>query len=235
MAKKTQLNENATIYQQREKISERDKLKSMSFKQKIEYLWEYYKLHFLGIVAAIAFLVYVIVQIVTPNMVTLLHVALIDNTIPSSVIEEMKEDMAKEFEISTPYEEVNINPMFTFAGDSQYSRNMREVFVTRVIAKEIDVVIAPLSEFQGYAYKGFMYRLSDVLPTDLYSSLTDHFYVFHQEDDPTESVYGLYVEPTSIYGQHHISNPEDPYVLGIIGNTPNQDNSIDFIRYLFQQ
>ena len=54
---------------------------------------------------------------------------------------------------------------------------MRQAFAVYLAASELDVVIAPISEFANFVKYGFLTPLSEQLPTDLYSSLTDKFYL----------------------------------------------------------
>jgi hypothetical protein len=87
MPKQVRLNENAEIYQPRKKQTEKEKLSEMSLKDKVSYLWEYYKLHALVIVLIIATIIYIVKEIVTPNIETQLYAAIINNTIESTVLD----------------------------------------------------------------------------------------------------------------------------------------------------
>lgn len=234
MPKKTKLGDNAEIYQQRKEQSEREKLREMSFKKVLAYLWEYYRYFALAAVIAAAILIYIIVDIVTADVKTVLYAAVINNPLNVTVLDELKEDFAEHLKLDPKHEKIELNPQFYFNSDNEYVMNMKQVLATYVVAQEIDIIIAPLSEFTAYSYYGFMAPLSDQLPTDIYSSLTNRFYIATQEDDPEENVYGIYLTDTDLIQASGRNTEADPYILGIVANSKHKENTFEFIRYLFK-
>lgn len=234
MPKQTRLNDSAEIYQPRTKQTEKDKLKDMTFKEKLSYLWEYYKLHALFTVLGIALIAYIVYEIVTPNIETKLYVAIIDNPVEPEVLENFEAEFAEYLQIDPEREEIHLNPQFYFSTDSEYEMNMRQVLVTYVAARDVDIIIAPKSEFESYSYYGYMYSLTDLIPTDLYSKLSDSFYIGTQEDNPEEKVYGIYLDQAALFKDNKRISADNPYILGVIGNARRTESSVEFIRYLFR-
>lgn len=234
MPKQTRLNDSAEIYQQRTKQTEKDKLREMTFKEKLTYLWEYYKLHALFTILAIAVIAYAVYEFVTPDIETKLYVAVIDNPVEPEVLEDYEAGFAQYLQIDPKREEITLNPQFYFNTDGDYAMNMRQVLVTYVAAQDVDIIIAPKSEFESYSYYGYMYSLSDLLPTDLYSKLSESFYIGTQEDNPEEKVYGLYLNEAALFKDNQRISADNPYILGVIGNARRTENSVEFIRYLFR-
>ncbi|MDF2941208.1 MAG: hypothetical protein K0S01_66 [Herbinix sp.] len=231
MPKQTRLDENAVIYQPRSEISEKEKLRDMSFSNKLSYLWEYYKIHALVSIGAIALASYFIYSIVTPNIEPQFYAVVINNTIADDVIEKYQADFADYLQLDPKTESIDINAAFNFNGTDEYSMNMNQVLSTYVAAAQVDVIIAPESEMASYAYNGYLDKLSDQLPTDIYSSLTDNFYLSDLEEDPEKNVYGIYLTNTKLFADN--ANNEDPYVIGIVSNSKHKENAVEFIRYLF--
>ena len=234
MSKKTRLNDSAEIYQQRKEQRERDKLREMTLQERISYLWDYYKLHALFTIIGIAVIAYVIYEIVTPKIETQLYVAVIDNPVDPAALEEYEAQFAEHLQIDPEREEVIINPQFYFLADDEYAMSMRQVLVTYVAAQDVDIIIAPKSEFESYSYYGYMYSLSDLLPTDLYSKLSEYFYIGAREDNPEEKVYGIYLNQAPFFQDNERISSDNPYILGVIGNSRRTENSAEFIRYLFR-
>ncbi|MBH1940457.1 hypothetical protein I5677_06040 [Mobilitalea sibirica] len=232
MPKQTRLSEDAEIYQINKDKNEKERFRDLSFKKKISYLWEYYRLHALFTIIIFGFLGYTIYTISKPNIEAKLYTAIINNTIDDVILDEYKAEFTDLLQLDPEKEEVIINSKFYFNGSYDYAMNMRQILVTYTHAQEIDIIIAPKSEFEGYAYNGFFYKLSDQLPTDLYSMLTDQFYLSDMEDDPQENVYGIYLTESDLFQNHAVNN--DPYILGIVGNSKNRENAIEFIRFLFE-
>lgn len=235
MPKQTRLGDNAEIYQRRVPKSEREKLREMTFKKKLSYLWEYYKYHALVIIAAIAFLTYVIIDIVTPDIKTMLYAAVINCPIDAADMDEFKADLSEYLQLDPKREEINLNTNFYFTGDDEYTMNSKQALVTYVAAREVDIIIAPESEFYTYAYNEFFAPLSDQLPSDLYSSLADYFYMSALADDPKKDVYGLYINDTALFKKSVVNISGDPYILGIVANSTHKENTIELIRYLFKK
>lgn len=234
MPKQTKLNENAEIYQQRKEQTEKEKLRDMPFKKKVSYLWEYYKLHALVTVIIIATGVYIVKEIITPNVQTQLYAAIINNSIEPQVIEDYQQAFSDYLQLDPTRETIILNPQFYMNGDAEYSMNMKQVLGAYVAAQDVDIIIAPKSDFDTYSYYGYMEPMSDLLPTDLYTSLSDYFYIGTQEDNPEENVYGIYLSEADLFKNNAKNTEDNPYVLGVIANSRRQNNAVEFIRYLFQ-
>lgn len=233
MPKQTRLDENAEIYQPRKEMTEKEKLKDMSTRNKLSYLWEYYKVHALITIAVISILSYIIYNVMTPNIESQFYAVMINNTIDAKVLEEYQFKLAEQLQLDPKTESVEFNTTFIFDSTNDYSMNMKQVLSTYVAAQQVDVIIAPESVFADYAYYGFMDKLSDQLPTDVYSSLTDNFYLSALEDDAENNVYGIYLTDTKLYKNN--ANNSDPYILGIIANSKHKANTLEFIRYIFNE
>lgn len=234
MSKQTKLDDNAEIYQRRKEQSENEKLREMSFKEKISYLSEYYKYYALAAITALAVLIYIIHEIANPDPKIRLYAAVINNPIEEAAVNKLTEDVFEYLQLDPKAEKVFFNTQFYFGASEQYTMSMKQVLTTHVAAHEVDLIIAPKSEFAEYAYYGYMAPLSDKLPADLYSSLADYFYISAQEDDPEEYVFGIDLSETDLLKSNADNTETDPYILGIVANAPNTENAVEFLRYLFR-
>lgn len=232
MSKQTRLNDDAFIYQPRQQLTEKEKLKNMSSKEKLVYLWEYYRIHVAVTIGIIALLSYIIYSIITPNIVTRFYAAFIDCSVDAEVLEKYRNDFSEYLELNPNTETVNFNTSFYLSSDSEYAMTMKQALVTYVSAQEIDVIIAPESQFSDYAYYGYFDKVSDQLPTDIYSNLTDYLYMSKTEENPVQYSYGIYLTETELFKPYQ--DASDPYVLGIVANSKHKENAIEFIRTLFR-
>ena len=235
MSKKTRLDEDALIYNKKDRQSEKEKLKDMPFKKKLSYLWDYYRYHALLIIGLVLIISYTVYTFTKPKIDTRLSTIIINNTIDSQVWDDYTEKITEHLDLDTLSEDVRLNYSFYYNGAVDYEANMRQAFGVYIAASEIDVVIAPMSEFADYVSYGFFTPLSDQLPTDLYSSLTDKFYLSGTEDNPKVAAYGIYMADTKLYSERSLPTEEDPVLIGIIANAPHKENSVEFIRYLFNE
>lgn len=235
MSKKTRLDDDASIYQARKESTEKEKLKDMPFKKRISYIWEYYKVQGLAIILILAFAIYIVYEIKTPNAQIKLYTAIINNTIHTDVWDEYEETMMELLELDPVTSEVFFNDMFIYNGTADYQMNVRSAFALYIASADIDLVIAPKSEFSNYVDIGILDKLSDQLPTDLYSSLTDEFYLSDTEDNPKVHAYGIYLADTKLFKEHSIPSTDDPYIIGITTNSQHKENAVKFIRYIYNE
>ncbi|MGF7146086.1 hypothetical protein HNQ56_004535 [Anaerotaenia torta] len=234
MPKETRLADDAVIYQQRQELTEKQKLKDMSNQEKLAYLWEYYRIHALAAIAAIALIAYIIYEIVTPDIETLFQAAIIDSPVSDEVWEQYRAQFEEYLDLNPELQEIQLNSSFYLSSDGEYAMNMQQVFAARVAAREIDVIIAPESRFKSLTYSGYMDKLTDRIPTDLYASLAEYMFQSDTEAEPDrQSVYGIYLTSTKLFSENSVS-PE-PYLLGIVANAEHKDNAAEFLRMLFNE
>lgn len=231
MPKQSRLDDDAFIYQPHKKQTEKEKLGEMPLKDKFSYLWEYYKVHALAILAVIGIIIYIIYRILNPAIEPAFYAAFVNNSIDQTVLEQYNADFTKRLQLDPKRENVVFNTTFTFGNDDPYAANIQTAFAAHIAANEIDVIIAPESDFKNFVSAGYFNQLSDQLPTDIYSSLTDQFYMAKTEEDKEDNVYGIYLANTKLYKNN--SGNADPYILGIVAGSKHEENTIEFIRYLF--
>lgn len=234
MAKKSVLDDNAEIYKIQKLKTEREKLQDLSPKGRITYLWEYYRFHALGVILALAIIFYIAYEIASPDAETQFYAALINNTIDNEIIVEVSNDFSDALQLNPETETIMFNTSLYFGNSAEYNASnatSKQVLGTYVAAQEVDVIIAPESEFKAYAYYGYFDKISSQLPTDLYTKLSDYFYFSDTEDDVEQNVYGIYLTDTELFANNAVNT--DPYILGIVANSEHKGNSIEFLRYLF--
>ncbi len=233
MSKQTRLDDDALIYQPRKEQTEREKLKDMPFRKKIEYLSEYYKFHALVTVVAIILIAYTANTILNPPSSTRFYAAMISSPVDQKLLAEYTSGFEKYLNLNPKKEKIELSNNYNFSMKDSLSMDLEQALITRVSAKQVDVIIAPESYFKKYASAGSFLKLSDQLPTDIYSSLTDQFYITHTDEDKDQTAYGIYMNNTELY--KNITKNSDPFVLGIVANSKHVDNSIEFVRYVFRK
>ncbi len=232
MPKQSRMDDSSIIYQDRVELSEKEKLRSMSFSAKLSYLWEYYKIHAFVIIGVVGLIAYFIYELVTPNVNPVFYAAVLNSPLDEDSKNEFLTEYSDYLKLDPAHEEVIINTQFYFstAEGSPFS-NMQQVLDTYIANSEVDVIIAPESDFIKYAQIGYFQKLSNELPTDIYSSLTDEFFITSTEDEAAESAYGIYLTSSDLFKD--LSYQGQPYVLGILSNSKHEEDTIEFIDYIF--
>jgi len=227
--------DSAAIYQPRKQQTEKQKLRDMTFKEKVIYFNDYYRFKSIAILAILSFAIYVAYSILVPKPETILYAAVINYALTEESALTLQSDFGQHLEINPKKEELMIDTSFFLGGKddaAEYSHSSEQKLGTYFFAGEIDVIIAPESNFAKYTNYGYFDKLSDQLPTDLFSSLADSFYSSDTEDDSSVSAYGIYLDGATIYDNQ--GEIIDRPVLGIVANSKYKPNAIELIRYLFQ-
>lgn len=232
--KESVLDDSAVIYQKRDKQSEKEKFKSMNGKQKLEYFNNYYRNKLIIGIAIVAFLIYLFYTMLSPRPVTELFVAVINNGISSTDVETIKTDFGEILGVEPDSQGLIIDNTFytsTYGEMSELTLANEQKLATYIFSGEIDIIVAPESDFENYAYYGNFIKLSDILPSDLITTLAPKFVDAELEDTKETSAYGIALNDVVVYdsSNQQIKNP----VLGIVANTKNKENCVEFIKYLF--
>jgi len=228
---KTLLDDSADIYQPREEKSVREKLKEMNTQEKLAFLWEYYKIQAGIIVLVIVVLAYIIKEIITPDVKPKFNAAIINSPVSTTMLQEYADAFADKLQLNPIRESVVLNDNF-YLDDMGLASGSIQALNAYIAGAEIDVIIAPETTFKQFAYYGYFRKLSEALPTDVYSSLADYFFISELEDDPEMNPYGIYLDESSIFGG--VKYKYDSYVLGIVANSQHPDNTVEFIRFIFE-
>ncbi len=230
----TVLDDSAEIYKPRTEQTEKQKLSEMTFKEKVTYFNNYYRLKVIVIILLIAGAVYMAYSILSPKPETVFYAAVINSAMDDETVATVQSDFAGKLGIDPKTQEIMIDSSYQLGSEgnvSEFSISAQQKLGTYFYAGQIDVIIAPESVFADYARLGNLSKLSDELPTDLFTKLTDSFYYSETEEDKTSSPYGIYLDGAKIYDK--AGNLVDKPVLGIVVNSKYKQNAVEFIRYLF--
>lgn len=238
---KTQLDDNAEIYKRRDPKSERQKLKEMDFSEKVAYFKIYYLKKLLATLVIGGFLIWIIVTMVTPKPERVLNVAFVNYPVSQEYLDKMETDLTELLQVDPDNQELFFDTSYDLLNHDYASA---EKILTYTYSGEIDIFIAPESQFLKYAFSETMWPLTDLLPTDLYSSfdtselfmcktrLKDEEEVPSQATGP-EGVYGIYLKDIDMLSP--FDNATDPPVIGVVVTAKNKENAISYIKYLLNK
>lgn len=250
--KQTVLDNSAEIYKQRQEQSEKQKLSNMTFQEKVTYFKNYYLAKTIIVLVIAALAGYFLYTVITPDPENVLYTAIVDYAIDEDTAATIQSDLEKKLNIDKDKQEILFDTSFYLGGDttassssdgssaeaspavssdSQYTMASQQKLITYLYAGEIDVMVAPESSFSQYAGIGYFSKLSDELPTDLFTALSDSYFYSATEDDASSGAYGIYLDGAKIYDNK--GELIDKPVLGIVVNSEHKQNAIELVRYLF--
>lgn len=231
--KKTVLDDSASIYQRREEIPDRAKWKELKgFKAKWEHFRAYYLLKTFIAACVIAFLGYMVYETFGPEKERLLYVAVLDAVVSGDETLELKAGYEAYIKMDEETQETYFDNTMILSNTADASAAQK--FTAHAFAGEIDIIIATdtmLKEYAGH----YLLPLSEQLPADLYEKLSDRFCYARPRD--TEGNYGEEAPYGLIITDLLEDNPfvEEPLALAICGNSGNEKNAEEFVRYLLER
>lgn len=232
MAKETRLNDNADIYAKRNIQSEKQKFREMNTIEKLHYFKDYYlmKLIIIGMIIGIS--IWIIYTILSPRDETILYTAIVNDSIAPEKTDELTKELETYFNITSPKQNIVIDANFIIDPENITSHTIasEQKLSTYIFAKQIDVIIANEEFFANYARFGYFADLADLLPTNLYSYLSDSFYISDTDENKDLNAYGIYLTDNKKYKE--LDSILEKPVLGIVVNSKYRNNAVDFIEYL---
>ncbi|MCL2663983.1 MAG: hypothetical protein FWE82_00070 [Defluviitaleaceae bacterium] len=139
------------------------KLKPMTFKEKAEYIWEYYKSVMIVIVLAAVFVGYTVNIFVNPPRRQYILIAWTGEFQPGPKFNEFANLLARPIDMDHTKETVAIETFFT-GGTRQYDITVGNQFTAMVRSGDVDIVVVNESDLVALHESGFLIDLADVFP-----------------------------------------------------------------------
>lgn len=155
-------------------------LSSMSFKEKLAYFWDYYKIHTIAVICGIALVVSFVRQVAANKpyafYATLLNAAIDEENSDTSVVWE--NEFLEFAGIDTEAYRVCIDTTLSISSDgsSQYEMANRQKIVAMMHAGDIHAIVADTETFESYAHADTFYDLSDIFTGEELAPYADLLY-----------------------------------------------------------
>lgn len=194
---------------------EKEKLSKMSLKEKIEYLWMYYKI-WLAVPAAVIVAVYTGVQMYHGmNEEIMLNVTIINgkNMERTAFGEEIRKLLGAEKKNET----VQLNANLTAAGDY----NSKIGLSTLIGAEAVDVLVCPEELYEEYAEIGGFVNLEELLPEEIQDGGKVHGDAVILEN--------------SEYLEENVGTLYDTVYVCVVNNAKHKENAARFLQMLCEK
>lgn len=214
---------------------EQAKLKKMSFRDKLWYIWEYYKIHML-IGCVILFFLYALGTIFYQKSFTTQLFFIVMNDRSGS--EADYEGLANEFKTRMGYGkkdkvEVDSSLYISFEESTSQLDYASLAKVTAIVAsKDLDVLISDSPAVEHYASNGAFLNLEEVLPADLWDMVKDDVYI--AKDENGNSFPAAISLDDSYFHEKTGTQMEEAY-FSLINNSTRTDTAFEFLRYLYEE
>ncbi|MEG7530008.1 MAG: hypothetical protein RSF83_01280 [Hungatella sp.] len=224
MSRKEQWKENAHL--------EKEKMKQMSFKDKIWYISEYYKFHIFGVFLAIGILGIIGNSIYRGTFNTELYVLYLNSRSDQELNTDLLTKDFYEHMGFTEKQEINTESMYVSYGQdaTEFSYASMAKISALVASKDLDIMIQDTENFNHYAELSGCADLEQELPADLLILLKDRL-CYANDDTGAKKAYGISLADTQFAEDSHLGM--DPPIFTIVSNSMHKENSIALLRYIF--
>ena len=228
MAKKVTLNDEIKV--------QNKKLKNMTWAQKKEYIWEYYKIHIIGTLIAIVSIICFTIMFMQNNYKSVFTLVVVNGNMTgfSDHNDIITTDFTKYLGIDGKSKRVIIDNNFSLIQqtgdeDSYYST---QKIVTMATAKSIDGYICDYNYVTFFSNDDelFLTDLRDLLTADELSKLSDYL-VYYTATDGTKIPIALDLTSTHVKTGTDLTMTRPCY--GIVSASAHTDNAVKFIKYAF--
>lgn len=238
-------------------------LKHGTLKQKIAYIWEYYKWHIIiPIVLIIAIISYIVNLVTAPDIIlngVMLNVYNMESQSPS---ETLLNDFYEEQKIDLKEQEINLNTSLYYrADDINTNYQTVQVLMAWLSAGQLDFITGDATSLNDLAYKDYFTDLRDYLTEEQFEKYEPYFLYIDYDFYVKRSEKANNMEDVSDMELPDCTKPEemvdpipvmidmsqskrlaetygetsDTLAFGITVKETNKDMTLAFLDYLMEQ
>ncbi len=209
--------------------------RKMPLKQKLEHIWEYYKLAIFGIAGGIALIIYIIYKAVTPDPEAALNVTLVNANGYQVVEEDTFIRYLKEQGYDTTLETAYVNTSLTLDGErgGQATATSMQVLSAMVMVGEIDLLVGDEYTLQVVGSGGGLMPMDELLTPEQMEQYADRLYAVENPDTGEQQVCGIRL------GENNLLVQDGYYFTEVLASVPytavHTELAADMITYLLEQ
>ncbi len=204
--------------------AEREKMKGRPLKDKLEYFWEYYKFHAIGIIVGLLIVIYIVKTIVTAKDYALFVVEINSGDATGEVSETWKNELTDFLDVDTKDYEVYIDSsmQFSFGNvSSQTDYTSAQKLTALLTARTMDIMMSDITVFEQYAQNRCFIDLREIYTEDELAAMEGRIYytdaaTYSDYDSSELNVYEI--QSGYVIDHHDPSSMEDPIPVGIFAD-----------------
>ena len=211
----------------------KQQIKDYSFSEKMEYYWQYYKVHIVVTVLLACFFGSILHPIIHKKE-TVLSIAYI-NAFPNVEDQVIINDLEKHLQLNPKKQQVLLDSTYYIdnTSDSPYALTYSQKFSVNAMAGNIDVVLSDVVNFDFYGNQGFFQDLSTIFPEEELSIYRDRLYYMDlPNDDSNQKVpIGIKIDRSAKICKTSCYPNLDAY-YGVMTGSDHVDAALSFLNYI---
>ncbi len=236
------------------KTIQKESFYGLGKKQKLQYIWDYYKLPMAAACIAVYIVIYIIYGHYTHQDISL-YTALVNVNAGEDLTEQLSSGFLKSQNIDTAKNKLNLYSGLYLTNDEnniyhEYTYASRMKILATIDSRQLDVVIMDKEAFDAFSQNDYLYSLDSLLSKEdptLYEKLKPFLVknIAILEDNSIDLALDNSLTYKAITEEHYMgldlsasaviqdAGFGETLYLGIIKNTPRKNVVIKYLKYLF--
>lgn len=222
-------------YLKEEAGKERQKLSQMSGRDKVWYIWEYYKLPIIGAVIVVFLIASFAHAFYSNRFDNALYIMILnDKSGGDNHTDEMADALGEYLNLGKNERVVIDDSLSATYGDSTTEMGYASLakITALITTKDLDVIISDKASMDHFGSLNAYSNLEEELPADLYALVKDHLY-YADNSDGVSYPCAIRLDE-SRFPEESGAILKPPY-LAILTNSQHKEACFALIRYLFEQ
>lgn len=207
--------------------------KDLSKKKKLEYIWDYYKLHIIGtILAVLALSSLVYTMFIRVPDTNFCGVAIYGQFLSALNTDKMTADLNKELNLPE-HTSVQLQNFYSDSTDVMVEADLNQKFNTYVYALEFHLLLSNAENTKNFTQVEYTTPITDYLSDEKVNELRKKELVLDIKDPETGELkpYGISLKDSKILKKYNLFQNDTPYIsfVPIVDNTENTLKTLDIL------
>lgn len=210
--------------------------KELSFKKKLEHIWEYYKVPIFGIIFVIAAGCSAAYAILKPKPVNYAGIAVFREHIS----QEQTDALTDELNLALGLDDMNtvtVTNFFFDETDPVFNVDMEQKFVTFLFSLQLNLISAPKSDMEVFVQSEYVAPLGDYCTQEELDAFDKKGMLLYCTDpqDNEEKPFAVYLNDSSVYRKNNIfTSSEEPACIAVVPVAGFEANSKAALRQILK-
>lgn len=207
--------------------------KDLSKKKKLEYIWDYYKLHIIGtILAVLALSSLIYTMFIRVPDTNFCGVAIYGQFLSALNTDKMTADLNKELHLPE-HTSVQLQNFYSDSTDVMVEADLNQKFNTYVYALEFHLLLSNAENTKNFTQVEYTTPITDYLSTEKVNELRQKGLILDAKDPETGELkpYGISLKNSKILKKYNLFQNDTPYIsfVPIVDNTENTLKTLDVL------
>lgn len=207
--------------------------KDLDKKKKLEYIWDYYKLHIIGtIIAVFALSSLIYTMFIRVPDTNFCGVAIYGQFLSALNTDKMTADINKELNLPE-HTSVQLQNFYSDSTDVMVEADLNQKFNTYVYALEFHLLLSNAENTKNFTQVEYTTPITDYLSEEKVSELRKKGLILDAKDPETGELkpYGISLKNSKILKKYNLFQNDTPYVsfVPIVDNTKNTLKTLNIL------